>query len=516
MALYSEGAINLNAQVVPDLFVTITPPRVQLISGVATDVAGIVGTASWGPIGIPQIVGGYSDYVRNFGPLLARPRDMGTLVAVANQQGATSFRCVRVTDGTDTAAQVVILVNCLTVTSKHSGSLGNKTSIAISPGSKTGTYRAVVSLADAGFIPEAFDNVEGSGNAFWVNLAETINNGQFGTRSGSEIVIATAGAGTTAPVTATYTLAGGTDGAASVTDAMLVGLDTTPRTGMYALRGSGASVAALAECTDTSTWPAQVAFGSSEGIYMMLQGPKGDTVSSAIASKASAGIDSYAAKVLFGDWVYWQDNQSGIPERLVSPQGVALGRYATLSPEQSALNKPVFAVIGTQRTKLARPFSRADLQALGQAGIDTITNPLPGGAYFGFRFGRNSSSNPVLRGDNYTRMTHFLALSMDQGMGRFVGRLHSESLRRQCKQTLDAFLEAMMPTSQDALDGMIEDFLVICDESNNPPNRRGMGWLAATVQVRYLSVVEFLHVALEGGQTVQITRQRISTAAGAV
>ena len=516
MPIYSEGSINLTAQVVPNLFVTITPPRVQLVTGVPTNVVGVVGTSSWGPTGIPMPAGGYSDYVRNFGPIVARPRDMGTLVAMANQQGATVFKCVRVTDGTDTAAQVVVLTNCITLTSKHSGSLGNLTTVSISPGSKTGTTRAIVSLPQAGFIPEVFDNVEGSGNTFWVNLANTINNGQFGTRSGSEIVIATAGVGATAPATATYTLAGGTDGAASVTDAMLVGQDTTPRTGMYALRGAGATVAALAECTDTSTWPAQVAFGQAEAVYMMLQGPKGDTVSAAVAAKASAGVDNYAAKVLFGDWIYWMDNASGIPERLCSPQGIALGRYATLSPEQSALNKQVFGVVGTQRTKLARPYSEADLQMLGQAGIDTITNPVPGGSYFGFRFGRNSSSNPTIRGDNYTRMTNYLATTLDAGMGRFVGRLHSERLRSQCKQTLDNFLEAMMPSNPQADDGMIEDHLVVCDESNNPPNRRGMGWLTATVQVRYLSIVEYLQVSLEGGQTVQITRQRIATAAGAV
>jgi hypothetical protein len=104
---------------------------------------------------------------------------------------------------------------------------------------------------------------------------------------------------------------------------------------------------------------------------------------------------------------------------------------------------------------------------------------------------------------------------MDAGMGRFIGRLHSERLRSQAKQTLDAFLDAMMPTNPGAEDGMIEDFLVICDESNNPPNRRSLGWLTATVQIRYLSIVEFLNVALEGGQSVQITRQRISTATGA-
>ena len=39
---------------------------------------------------------------------MARKYDMGTQVATAVQQGAQNFRCVRVTDNTDTAAQAVL------------------------------------------------------------------------------------------------------------------------------------------------------------------------------------------------------------------------------------------------------------------------------------------------------------------------------------------------------------------------------------------------------------------------
>ena len=39
-----------------------------------------------------------------FGQIIPRKYDMGTQVATAVEQGAKNFRCVRVTDGTDTAA----------------------------------------------------------------------------------------------------------------------------------------------------------------------------------------------------------------------------------------------------------------------------------------------------------------------------------------------------------------------------------------------------------------------------
>lgn len=507
MPIIHAGEVNLTAQVVPQVLVQITPPQVQLITGVASNIIAFVGTAAYGPVGVPVEIGSYTDQVRWFGPLQARPRDLGTLVACAHMQGASDMRCVRVTDGTDTAATVTVPEDAITFTGKYSGSLGNKIRVAISAGSKADTWRATVFFPEAGYLPEVFDNIAGTGNAFWVALAEAINNGQFGVRSGSEIIIATAGAGTTAPTAATYTLAGGTDGVTGVTDADLVGQDTAPRQGMYALRGSGASVVALAECTDTTTWPAQVAFGRSEAAYMLLVGGRGQTVSDAVTAKATAGVDDQTAKVLFGDWTYWMDTVNGQPERLVSPQGFVAGRYAMLSPEQSGLNKPIYGIVGTQRTRLNRPYSDADLQALGQAGIDVITNPVPGGAYFGLRFGRNSSSNPSIRTDPHTRLTNYIARTFDRGMGIYVGRLNSEDTRRQCKVTLDAFLSAMLDA------GMIEDFVTRVDETNNPPNRRALGYLQADAQVRYLGVIEYLVIGLEGGSTVQITRQGIQAAA---
>ncbi|MGC7974568.1 phage tail protein, partial [Salmonella enterica] len=71
---------------------------------------------------------------------------------------------------------------------------------------------------------------------------------------------------------------------------------------------------------------------------MIGVGPAGDTIANAVSAKATAGIDSYAMKLLFGDWVYWTDSVNNVT-RLVSPQGFVAGCLANLSPEQSSLNK---------------------------------------------------------------------------------------------------------------------------------------------------------------------------------
>ena len=57
MPIVQQGSINTTALVVPDLYVQIVPPQNLVLNGVPTNVVGVVGTASWGPVGQPVIVG---------------------------------------------------------------------------------------------------------------------------------------------------------------------------------------------------------------------------------------------------------------------------------------------------------------------------------------------------------------------------------------------------------------------------------------------------------------------------
>jgi hypothetical protein len=506
MPVVQQGSINTTALIVPDVYVQIVPPQVTLLNGLPTNILGVVGTATWGPVNAPTIVGSMADYARLFGAIQARKYDMGTAVAAAVLQGASNFRCVRVTDGTDVAASAVVQTNCLTLTAKYTGTLGNALSVSIGAGSQASTYRATVTMP--GVVPEVFDNIGAglSGNALWVAIATAINNGQSGLRGPSQLIVATAGAGTAAPTSTSYTLAGGTDGATSITSSVLLGQDTVPRKGMYALRGTYASIAMLADCDDSTSWSNQVAFGLSEGIYMILTGPAGDSISNAITTKATAGIDSYTAKLLFGDWVYFNDTVNG-QIRMISPQGFVAGRLANLSPEQSSLNKPLYGIVGTQKSYQNLTYSSAELQALGQAGIDVITNPIPAGSMFGVRFGHNTSSNAVTNGDNYTRMTNYIAYTLNAGMGLFVGQLQSATVRRNAAATISSFLANM---EQQGMIGAVNGgpaYSVQIDAANNPMSRVALGYMQADVKVIYLSIIEKFLINVEGGQSVQINRQ---------
>lgn len=503
MPISQAGSINTTALLVPDLYVQIQSPADQILNGVPSNVAGIVGTATWGPVNSPVVVGNPAQYRAVFGPIQNRAFDLGTPLVTANLQGASNFVCVRVTDGTDAAASLAVLTNCITFTSKYTGSFGNGIVATVSPGSQAGTFKVVVGAP--GLLPESFDNIGLglSANPLWLAIAAAINNGTTALRGPSQIITAAAGAGTTAPASASYALAGGTDGATTITGSVLVGQDTLPRSGMYALRGMGCSVAMLSDCTTSSTWPTQVTFGLSEGIYMQLVDVAGVSIATSIANKASAGIDSFDAKYCFGDWVYWLDTYNSV-QRLVSPQGFFLGLLANQSPQNSSLNKQMQGISGTQKSLSNQVYSSADLQLLVAAGIDLITNPVPGGSYFGARFGRNSSSNPLIHGDNYTRMTNYIAATLNAGMGIFVGQLQSKTVRDNALATLSNYFSNLQQQ------GLIGDpngavaYSVTLNDSNNPPNRVALGYMQADVQVKYLAVIDYFLVNVQGGQSVNI------------
>ena len=518
MPIVQQGSVNTTALVVPDLYVQIVPPQNLVLNGVPTNVVGVVGTASWGPVGQPVIVATMADYAYNFGPVVARQHDMATQVATAVQQGASNFRCVRVTDGTDTAAQFLVPNTNFLFTALYTGSLGSQISVTLTTGSQAGTWRLVVSLPGGQI--EVFENISGTGTTFWQNLAAAVNGGQGPQRGPSQIVVANANATAAAPSAFTYTFASGLAGqdGANVMASNLVGVDTLPRLGMYALRGQGCSIALLADATDSSQWTTQAAFGLSEGIYMILCGPSGDTITNAVAAKHAAGLDSYACKLMFGDWLWWND-QVNATLRLVSPQGFVAGRLGNLSPEQSSLNKPLYSVVGSQKSGTpgsgqANAYSSAELQTLFQAGIDVISNPQPGGYYWGVRCGHNSSSNAATSGDNYTRMTNYIAATLAAGMGQYVGQVVNASLFQRIRATQLSFLQGMLSQGMlGSTDGNLP-FSVICDASNNPASRTGLGYVQSDAQVQYQAINEKFIVNIEGGQTVTVTQQTQTNTSG--
>lgn len=508
MPVYQLGQLNTTALAAPNVYVQIVPPKTRYINGVPTDIYGLVGIASWGPKNSPTLVGSPSEAQRLFGVQQVRKYDLASAIAIGFQVGAYNQRIVRVTDGTDLAATANLMdINAVpaigaTLTGIYTGTVGNTITAAVTAGTKQGTYKLTVTLP--GYTPEVFDNIAGSGAALWAALVSAVNNGQSGTRGPSQLVVASVGVGTEAPnTTATYTLTGGTDGATTLTDSVMVGADGTTRTGMYALRGTGASVLNLVDVTDSTQWSAINAFASVEGMYYVGQGAAGASYSTVSTALNTAGVDSYASKIMVGDWQYWQDNVNG-QLRMMAPATFMAAKIASQAPHLSTLNKAIAGIVGTQRVLQNQPYSGAEIGAIVGARLDLITNPSPGGNFYAGQTGRNVSSNPATNGDNYTRMTNYIAYTLAAAFGWVIGELQTTDLRRTAKASMDNFLSNLEQQ------GMIGDvnggpaFSVQIDKNNNPDSRVALGYLQADVQVKYLSVVFDFLINLEAGQSVVI------------
>lgn len=512
MPTFLDGQQNLAALSVPGVYIDIIPPS-PFVNGGGTNFEGIVGVADWGPVNSPVAFSSPDNCATIFGTPQVRSRDLPTIVWAAAQVGSNvNFYGVRVTDGTDTAATASVQSTCLTLTAKYTGSRGNKITCQIQAGTQANSFSVVIGFP--GRAPERISNITGTANALWLAIAAAINNGNA-TSSKSTIVVAAAGAGTTAPtLNTTVTLTGGADGATSVTDAILVGADTTPRTGMYALRGTGCDCFTLADHVTATQWAVIDAFALSESMCAVMTAASGDTVATTIAARTTNALDDYFSWLICGDFPKFYDNVNQLA-RNVSPAAFALGLAGNLSPEQSPLNKQLRGVVATAKSESSQIYSTAELMIAEEGGVDLIVGPptTPGGNYFTFITGRNSSSNTAARGIEYTRLTNFIARSIQTAAaGSLIGRLQSirpdDRTRSDAKALLDGFFASLAnPAVGSNGNGMIDQWAVVCDLTNNPANLQARGYLFAYCAVRYLNTVRYFVVKLAGGGNVQVTTQ---------
>lgn len=498
--IYQSGSLNTTALTVPAMYVQIVKPQ-TVLNGVSSNRLGVVGTAPWGAIGAPVTVGDMGDYIAAFGVKKALTTDIGTAVNVAVLQGSSDFRCVRVTDGTDTAATAGIAVGTggMAITALYTGTVGNSL-VYQSAINADSTVTVTLSNSVLG-VSETYPNISLASANYSVAVAAAIN-------GKSALAVISAG-NTTTSWSGSATLSGGTDGGTPTT-AQFVGSDTTgSRTGMYALRNTGCAIGLLAGLTDTASWTTQQAYGLGEGTYMITSFASGISVANAVTGIAAAGVSgSYSLKAMHGDWLYWNDDTNGV--MLLPPSFWAAGELAALSPEQSSLNKQLSGIVGSQKSGLsstgqALTYSDAELTSLFGAGIDVIANPSPGGSYWSCRLGHNTSSSASVSGDNYTRLTNYIAETLATGMGVYIGDVINDGLFADVRATLLGFLKTMLDAGMLGLYGGAIPYTVVCDTTNNSQDRTALGYLQADVVVRYQGIVEKFIVNLQGGTTVTVT-----------
>lgn len=627
--------LNVSALTADDLYISILNPP-GYISGVPTDVIGVVGTAAWGPVNKAVHLGSSQDGLQNFGPIsaasLTDPHDLATDLAIAfgqaSSQASLEGWAVRVTDGTDVAATgsitgtasaagrgatiggtvttsdvisliatssaitgspvtvsytagagdtlttiatglaaavnanaalkaagiyaqsaaavvslwaIATLSPAVTWTSNvtgaatetvtfgaisaasagirlsgiFTGSLGNVIQANVALGAAANTFTVI--LNGPGNLAEYYPNLPSA--TFWTALAAAINNGLSGVRGPSQIAKADrANIAVGAPTVGLYTLSGGTDGRA-VNTAALLGTDSNPGTGLYALRQLKPAVGLtwIVGLTDSSAFAASLAFGLSEGSSTLLTLPAGTSTSAALTAVSNNGIADPSVTYV-KDWHYFFDPVNGVT-RLVPPTAFIGGTIATLAPQVSPSNKPVLLVVGTERSNQwtgTTPYTTSEVGQLESAGIMFVTRPIPAGNQWGIRHGQTTSLQPVTQPFEWWRMTIFLARSFAATMGVFVGQNQSQQpndpTRAAVRLELNNFLNNLKSPSVGAGDGLgqIDDFTVVCGFSQsgtpglgiNTPTSIAQHYLYALVKVRYLSSIRFFILSLQGGTTV--------------
>jgi hypothetical protein len=501
------GSFNPAVLTVADVYLNVVPPGSTVVLPASSGVLGVVGVASWGPKNVPTVIAGNaSGLIFGPGPVV-RSYDLQTAAAVAlgiqAPSGIGGLMLSRVTDGTDVAATVTIGTSGLIVTSRYTGSYGSQATAALSAGSYANSYRLTLQMP--GQAAEIFDNLGYglTGNAVWVAMAAAINNGQSGVRGRSLLMVAAAGASVTAPPagTTTFSLTGGTDGANNITSAMLVGANAPGApTGVYAFNGSGISDLNVMDMSDPNQESALVTFALSQGIYVHLSGAPSETVSAAVANLATTGTDSPFAKRLLGDWVYWQDNYNGV-QRLLAPGLFSGAILSATTISGSGLNKQISNVLATQRSRTGVPYDGvAELPQLVGAGIDVICNPIPQGNVFGLRTGRNTSSDGTRNGDNYPRLTSWLARSLagPSAFGPYIGQDITPQFFENAFNTANTFCLGLIRNN------LIQAALVVCSPANNPQVQTALGIVIATVTIQFFGIAMIFLVNLQTGQTVVI------------
>ena len=511
MTILAPNTLNPNALVAPGVYISPQQPAPPL-TGAESDVILIVGSGTFGPVNAPIDVIGLQNAISTFGTPQQSTYDLVSQVMAASSVGTNQFVCVRVTDGNDTASKAeiednqVTAVVGLTLTCKYTGSLGNAINIQVSQGTNytvaAPVYRISIMFPTGGVnnLPEVFDNIGGTGNAFWVNAAAAINNGQGALAAASQLVTAAAGTSVSPPAIDNYTMTGGTDGNSTLTDADLVGSTVLPRSGMYAADGADFSLMLLANVTDETTYNDQIIFAQSQGAYAILTRPKSESYTAGITAKKNAALNVLTAewgKLMVGDWVLMQDNYNNL-SRYISPQPWIAGVLSGLPPQNSSLNKILSSNIflGTETSINGLKYSASDIATILQNGLDVIALPSPGGFYYSAQTGKNLGGNLLANGDEYTRNTNFIAETLNQQLGVYIGQLDSPSEVQSVLAYMDQFLDGLWKTGAigSSENPTRRPYIISIDNSQI---RKGIQ--IANIEIAFLRVVVVFLVNLKTG-----------------
>jgi len=257
----------------------------------------------------------------------------------------------------------------------------------------------------------------------------------------------------------------------------------------------------LAGVTDDTTYTAQANFAFNQGAYAMLARPFSEAYSGAITAKKTVGLVSIATKLFVGEtWIKINDSFNN-NQRYITQQGMIAGLLSNLPSQASGLNKIIESSIfvSTYFADQSKRYTEEDIKTILLNGLDTVANPSPGGNYWALQTGKNTSDNLLANGDEFPRNTNFIAGSIQNFLGPYVGTLQSPSQRLSIKTALDAFLKGLADQEIIGSTSGGQPFRVVINDSNNPISQIEKGIEVVDITVAFFRVAVAILANLQTG-----------------
>lgn len=511
------------------VFPYVIPVQPGLPPALPTNMIGQVGGGNWGPVNTPSFyataaqaafIWGYSAQI-----LVNSLWNISlTAAAQIGQPEGTSYCGIRVTDGTDAAATIVLkdgsAGTVATLTAVYTGTDGNTATLQINNITGTvgngGTVQAVVTIANRqAWVSQSFAAGNGStysSTTFTANLKAQVN-GTNGAPPCPYFQYTSTGASVVAPVTtataATGGLSGNTFGNSQATlSGAQIGANTIGApTGMYALQGTNVNLFNLVGNVDLTQATTEATFGQLNSCIPLVSFPTGTSTATAIASRLTNNAIS-PFLILCNDFTQYNDAIDKIGYQYMDPACKTAAIISSLQSFQDPSNKPYFGaqnMVGTIRSG-STPYTGPELGQLQQNGILIITR-LNRGQLFTLAHGMTSDAvTPIAD----TRMLIFIANTCNTILQAFVGEVQgpppapgqpdTDATRNAARNAIAAFLGGLANPNSPQIAGWNQ----VMDGTNNTQATVSAGFLYDKIIVETLSGIKFILAGFEVGSTVTV------------
>lgn len=501
----------------PAVYVEEIPSGNKPIQGIGTSTCGFVGHAVKGPVGEPEPISSFAQYLARFGGYF----DNGFLTFAVKSffdEGGTSCYVVRTCHYTPTgpggSLQPTAAPSTTTFGAASDGTADTLRVDAASPGSWGDELSITIAHPDAttfditvlengnpveSFSGLSMDNASNDYVASRVNgVSALIVVADLNAAAATDPRPAATGAAPTALLNGSDGLAN-PDGSSSVVAADYLGDEGTGN-GLHAFDPTeDVALIAIPEAVDRDVHVGGMAYCENRGdcFYIGFSQERPNTADDVVAYKSAQGIYSGGNAIsstygaLYTPWIEVFDPRTG-GRASIPPCGAVAGRYAAVDAARGVHKVAAGITDGKIATALGvtTDFAFADQEKLNPKGINVIRRmPGAGTVIWG---ARTVSSDPEWRYLNVRRLFLFLRGSIDRGTRWVVFEPNDRSLWNSIVGNVTAFLT--LSWRDGALVGATAEqaFYVKCDEETNPQESIDLGRVITEIGVAPSKPAEFV------------------------